>query len=249
MRVNLTKLPALLSEVNHRIGIINQKEYFGASDETKTLINEAMMDIEFNFSKTGQEEMRMIAGGAELKEKWQRTISAFTQNFDQDDPEFITLKDAFMERFKEHGFVVDTVAKFNEETKALDDIIKRQQDLQRRNNNLVKKYRGDHARVHKRICEVNKNRKEKHQEPMFALLEDEIVVVLNMIKDDIDSKVYDRNDILRKDAYFGRTVMTILCNSLNSIANFQPEVEDYKFIQQRIATQYMNQYNATYAYS
>ena len=58
------------------------------------------MDIEFNFSKIGQEEMKVIGGGAELKEKWNKTISSFTQNIDQDDPEYITLREAFMERFK-----------------------------------------------------------------------------------------------------------------------------------------------------
>ena len=251
-KLEITKLPALLSEVNHRIDIINQKEYFGASDETKTLINEAMMDIEFNFSKIGQEEMRMIAGGLELKEKWQRTISAFTQNFDQEDPDYITLKDAFMQRFKEHGFVVDTVAKFNEETKALDDIIKRLQELQRRNDNLVKKYHGDQkfARVHKRICEENKARTTSGKPAMFdGLREEELVIVLNMIKNEIDSKVYDRNDILKKDAYFGRTVMAILSTTINSIDNFTANADDYQFIQQRIAGQYMNQYKATYAYA
>ena len=41
------------------------------------------MDIEFTFSKIGQEEMRLISGGMELKDKWQRTISSFTQNFDK----------------------------------------------------------------------------------------------------------------------------------------------------------------------
>ena len=109
-KVEIQKLPQLISEVKYRIDIINQKELFGTSEETKTLINEAMMDIEFNFSKIGQEEMRLIAGGVELKEKWQRTIASFTQNFDQDDPEFISLREAFMQRFKEHGFVVDTIA-------------------------------------------------------------------------------------------------------------------------------------------
>ena len=91
-----------IAEVQHRIDIINQKEAFGANEETKSLINEAMMDIEFNFSKIGQEEMKLIAGGAELKEKWQRTITSFTQNFDQEDPEFISLREAFMKRFREH---------------------------------------------------------------------------------------------------------------------------------------------------
>lgn len=199
-KLEITKLPQLLSEVQRRIGIINQKEAFSTNDETKTLINEAMMDIEFTFSKIGQEEMRLISGGAELKEKWQRTIASFTQNFDQEDPEFMSLRDAFMERFKEHGFVIDTIAKFNEETQALDEIVKRLQDLQKRNNVLLKKYKGDEkfARVHKRIREVNKQREEKGQKPMFSFLDEEIAAILNIIKEDVDAKVYDRNDILKK---------------------------------------------------
>jgi len=247
-KLEITKLPQLLSEVQRRISIINQKEAFNTNEETKTLINEAMMDIEFTFSKIGQEEMRLISGGVELKEKWQRTISSFTQNFDQDDPEFISLREAFMERFKEHGFVIDTIAKFNEETQALDEIIGRLQDLQKRNNVLLKKYKGDEkfARVHKRIREVNKQREDKGQKPMFSFLDEEIAAILNIIKEDVDAKVYDRNDILKKDAYFGRTVMTLINGCLFHFPQIKPEMEDYKFIQTRISQQYINQYNATY---
>lgn len=247
-KLEITKLPQLLSEVQRRISIINQKEAFNTNEETKTLINEAMMDIEFTFSKIGQEEMHLISGGVELKEKWQRTISSFTQNFDQDDPEFISLREAFMERFKEHGFVIDTIAKFNEETQALDEIIGRLQDLQKRNNVLLKKYKGDEkfARVHKRIREVNKQREDKGQKPMFSFLDDEIAAILNIIKEDVDAKVYDRNDILKKDAYFGRTVMALINGCLFHFPQIKPEMEDYKFIQTRISQQYINQYNATY---
>ena len=250
-KLEITKLPQLLSEVQRRIGIINQKEAFSTNDETKTLINEAMMDIEFTFSKIGQEEMRLISGGAELKEKWQRTIASFTQNFDQEDPEFMSLRDAFMERFKEHGFVIDTIAKFNEETQALDEIVKRLQDLQKRNNVLLKKYKGDEkfARVHKRIREVNKQREEKGQKPMFSFLDEEIAAILNNIKEDVDAKVYDRNDILKKDAYFGRTVMALINGCLYHFPQIKPEMDDYKFIQTRISQQYINQYNATYGIS
>ena len=247
-KLEITKFPQLLSEVQRRISIINQKEAFSTNEETKTLINEAMMDIEFTFSKIGQEEMRLISGGVELKEKWQRTISSFTQNFDQDDPEFISLREAFMERFKEHGFVIDTIAKFNEETQALDEIIGRLQDLQKRNNVLLKKYKGDEkfARVHKRIREVNKQREDKGQKPMFSFLDEEIAAILNIIKEDVDGKVYDRNDILKKDAYFGRTVMALINGCLFHFPQIKPEMEDYKFIQTRISQQYINQYNATY---
>lgn len=247
-KLEITKIPNLLSEVQHRIDIINQKEAFGVSDDTKVLINEAMMDIEFNFSKIGQEEIRLIAGGVELKEKWQRTITSFTQNLDQDDPEFVSLRDAFTERFKEHGFVVDTIAKFNEETKALDDIIKHLQDLQKRNNALLKKYNGDQkfARVHKRIREVNQERKGHDKKPIFSFMDDEIMAILYIIKTGVDAKVYDRNDILKKDAYFSRTVMQLINGCLYHFPQIKPEMEDYKFIQSRISQQYINQYNATY---
>lgn len=247
-KLEITKLPELISEVQRRIGVINQKEAFSVSDETKVLINEAMMDIEFTFSKIGQEEMKIISGGVELKEKWERTITAFTQNFDQEDPEYITLRDAFMQRFKEHGFVIDSIAKFNEESSALYDIIKRLQDMQKRNNVLLKRYKGDEkfARVHKRIREVNKLRESKGEKPMFSFLDDELVAILNIIKDDVDSKVYDRNDILKKDAYFSRTVLALINGCLYHFPQIKPEMDDYKFIQQRISQQYINQYNATY---
>lgn len=82
-------------------------------------------------------------------------IHKFTENTDPDDPEYITLRDAFMQRFKEHGFVVDSIAKFNQESKELDEIIERLVKLQESNNRLLKKYNGDtkFANVHKRIHE------------------------------------------------------------------------------------------------
>jgi type I restriction enzyme R subunit len=67
-----------------------------------------------------------------------------------------------------------------------------------------------------------------------------------MIKEDVDSKVYDRNDILKRDAYFSRTVMTLINGCLYHFPQIKPEMEDYKFIQSRISQQYINQYNATY---
>ena len=73
-----------------------------------------------------------------------------------------------------------------------------------------------------------------------------IMSVLLSIKADIDQKVYDKNNILKKDAYFEQTVMTQIKEGMDKlgIANKR---EDRKFIQSRITRQYLNQYNATYA--
>lgn len=196
--LELTKLPDMLKEVQHHITIINQKEAFSADEQTTVLVNEAMQDIEFTFSKIRDEELKLISGGRELQDKWRDTIRAFMDNIDQDDPEFITLREAFTQRFKEHGFVIDSIAKFNEETAALDKIIVRLKDIQRSNKALLSKYNGDakFARVHKRIREINTDRKEKQAKPIFTFSDYEISVILNMIKEDVDQRVYDKNDIL-----------------------------------------------------
>lgn len=247
-KLEITRLPDMLKEVQHHIDIINQKEAFAVSDETKQLVNEAMQDIRFNFSKIGEEEMKMIAGGRELQDKWSVAIRKFTENTDPDDPEYITLRDAFMQRFKEHGFVVDSIAKFNQESKELDEIIERLVKLQESNNRLLKKYNGDtkFANVHKRIREENKRRFAEHKAAIFSYYDDNIVAILTDIKSEIDQKVYDRNDILKKDEYFEMTVMTEIAQALYNYPTIEPQMDDFSFIQTRIARQYINQYNATY---
>lgn len=247
-KLEITKLPDMLKEVQYHIDIINQKEAFAVSDETKQLVNEAMQDIRFNFSKIGKEEMKMIAGGRELQDKWSVAIRKFTENTDPDDPEYITLRDAFMQRFKEHGFVVDSIAKFNQESKELDEIIERLVKLQESNNRLLKKYNGDtkFANVHKRIREENKRRFAEHKAAIFSYYDDNIVAILTDIKSEIDQKVYDRNDILKKDEYFEMTVMTEIAQALYNYPTIEPQMDDFSFIQTRIARQYINQYNTTY---
>ena len=247
-KLEITRLPDMLKEVQHHIDIINQKEAFAVSDETKQLVNEAMQDIRFNFSKIGEEEMKMIAGGRELQDKWSVAIRKFTENTDPDDPEYITLRDAFMQRFKEHGFVVDSIAKFNQESKELDEIIERLVKLQESNNRLLKKYNGDtkFANVHKRIREENKRRFAEHKAAIFSYYDDNIVAILTDIKSEIDQKVYDRNDILKKDEYFEMAVMTEIAQALYNYPTIEPQMDDFSFIQTRIARQYINQYNATY---
>ena len=69
--------------------------------------------------------------------------------------------------------------------------------------------------------------------------------VLSAIKADVDSKVYDRNDILKKDAYFERTIMQLITAGMNKLS-LKSSREDRAFIQSRIARQYLDQYNETY---
>ena len=246
-KMEIYMLPAMISEVQRHIEILTQKEAFSQDDTTRQLVNEAMANITFNFSKIGQEEMQLISGGAELQEKWQYTIRSFTENTDQEDPEYITLREAFMQRFKEHGFVVDSMAKYNEQSKALDEVIKKLNELQKKNNALAKKYNGDikFACVHKRIREENERRRLQRQAEILSAYDEKIREMLMRIKEDVDQKVYDRNDILKKDAYFEQTVMVQVKEGMDKLG-FEGSREDRTFIQSRIVLQYLAQYHATY---
>ena len=247
-KLNIEKLPQMLSEVNHRIAIINQKEAIENEDGTRAAINVALLDIEFDFNCIGTDELKIIDNGAELRDAYSRAVRGFLDNFDHDDPEYISIEEAFYEIFKKHGFAPADVAEYNEETKSLNEILKRLEELRKSNEALLRKYNGDtkFAYVHKRIREENKAREPKHQAPIISKFDEEIVQALLVIKNAIDKKVYDRNDILKLDAYFGKTVMTEIANGLAHFPQISPEKPDYLFIQQRIAKQYINQYNAYY---
>ena len=115
---------------------------------------------------------------------------------------------------------------------------------------MLKKYNGDtkFARVHKRIREENEKRKQENKQVLFSQYDDDIMQMLTTIKTDVDAKVYDRNDILKKDAYFEQTVLMLINDCVVAhFPNLQPEYEDYQFIERRITQQYLNQYHDTYA--
>lgn len=247
-KMELTKLPMLISEVQHHIDNINQKEMFSGDDTTKLLVNEAMEDITFNFSKISEEELKLVGGKETVNEKYKRTVRAFTQNIDPDDPEYITLQEAFLQRFKEHGFTPKSISEIEEQSKELEEIIKKLNELQQKNTVLLRKYNGDakFARVHKRIREENALRRVANQKPIISDFDVSIMNILLSIKADIDQKVYDKNDILKKDAYFEQTVMTQIKEGMDKLGI--PNIrEDRIFIQSRITRQYLNQYNATYS--
>lgn len=246
-KMQIANLPSLISEVQHAIDNINQKEFFEHDDETKLMVNAAMMDIKFNFTKIGEEEMKMISGGVELKDKYNHVLQEFMDNMDQDDPEYITLLEAFRARMKDHGFVLDNIEQFYQRTKDLDEILDKLKALQKKNKVLLNKYKGDakFARVHKRIQEENAERSKKNEKPIVSTQDTELLDMLIYIKDNVDQKVYDRNDILKKDAYFEKTVMVLVSETLDKL-KLENERQDRMFIMSRIVKQYLDQYKETY---
>ncbi len=247
-KMELTRLPSLISEVKHHIDNINQKEIFNMMDVTKVLVNEAMEEITFSFNKISEEEMKIVGGKDSVVEKYKKTVRAFTHNIDQEDPEFITLQEAFLLRFKEHGFELNSVYEIEEQGKELDRILEKLNELKKKNKVLLGKYNGDvkFVRIHKRIREENNSRNIVNKEPIVSEYDTSIMQLLLLIKGDIDKKVYDKSDVLKKDAYFEQLVMTQIKSEMDKMG-ITCNRDDRLFIRNQITKQYFEQYNQIYS--
>lgn len=116
----MSRIKDILSDVQRHINIINQREAITGGDSTRVVVNEAMQDITFNFSKIGEEKLKLVSGGVELNEKLQKMVRKFTENIDPEDPEYITLREAFHHRFHEHGFIPRDMEEFNAYSSAME---------------------------------------------------------------------------------------------------------------------------------
>ena len=245
--VEISNLSSMISEVQRHIDNINLKEAFSTDDKNKQIINEAMLSISFKFQNVGREEMDMSYQSNDIQDKWNKTIVEFTECIDQEDEEFVSIKEAFMNKFKKYGFVISTTEQFEKTSIELDEVLKKLEELKRKNKVLLNKYNGDakFVRIHKRIREENRIRKQKNEETIISEYDENILHVLSKVKSEIDQKVYDRNDILKRDAYFEQTVMNLVSVAIDEIG-LKSTRDDRIFLQRRIAKQYLEQYNETY---
>jgi len=250
--LDLSRIPQLLTEVNRRIDLINFKAIQNPSAETLDMIADILDGIEFHFSKVGTEELVIKANCETIKDKIRRTASSLSRYFDQEDPEYITLKDLFMQALAKTDFVEYDYAKFTQQNKDFDEILERLSQLKKKTENLFEKYKGDakFVRVHKRIHEENKRR--TSVSPNVArqnwILDDKDLTIyrtLMSLKNTIDMQVYKQEAILKSDPYFEKTVMSLVGNGMAEL-NIQSPRTDREFIKDKIVAQYLNQYHATY---
>ncbi len=250
--LDLSKVPQLLTEVNRRIDLINFKAIQNPSAETLDMIADVLDGIEFHFAKVGTEELVIKANCESLKDKIRKTASHLASYFDQEDPEYISLKDLFMQALGKTDFVEYDYAKLNQETKDFDDILERLAELKKKSENLFEKYRGDakFVRVHKRIHEENKRRSAivPNASEQNWILEDKDLTIyrtLMSLKNTIDLQVYNQEAILKSDPFFDKTVMSLVGKGMADLNITSPRT-DREFIKEKIVAQYLNQYHATY---
>ncbi len=231
-RMDFRKLNHLRIEAVNRLSLINAKDAFENNEEVGNLLNMALEDIIFDFHKVGESEL-VLAG--ELKDTLKKTREALGGNFDPKDPEWISLYEELRRLFDDKNLNEVTQDEMQKNIASLRSIHERIKELNRRNDLLKDKYKGDpkYARVQKRLIEAGKPSK----------LKTVIIEALQKIKEQTDLAVLTRNDSLNNESYFASQVARLVFAEFQKTLDTKMDVPTTKFITQLIVDEYLNEYH------
>lgn len=234
-----TSIPTLIKEVSHRIDRINLLRNTDHTADVSGIINVALDELEFEFKKGMSEELRIII--SDLRERAEKVQREFEANFDHREEKYVLLADEFRKYFRDHGFSPKSTQEAKEAIDYMDSVMKKIREINRRNNTLKRKYKGDErfVRIHKRIEEEN----ERRERPIISRQEYEIAEKLMQMKRTIDDKLYLNVNVLSNEEHFRRDVLANVSTTLINLA-VNATLEERKFIRTLISDEYLNQFSA-----
>jgi type I restriction enzyme R subunit len=229
-KIDFRKLNELYNETTRHIDLLNLKESVQNNVDNTNLLNVALENVLFMFRKVSEEEL-IIAD--QLKDILRKTREALGGNFDQKDPEFISLYDELKRLFDKKNLDEISQDEMKRNIGYLQQINDRVTELNRRNNLLKAKYENDakYARMHKRIVEKG-NVSNKESEICQTLLD---------IKKQADEKVLINTKLLNNESYFEQLMIQLVIKSfLNSKIKLEPEAA--KYINNCLVKEYINEF-------
>ena len=235
------RIPSLITEVTHRIERINLFESTEHKADVSGIINVALSELEFEFKKGMPEELRIVVN--DIRERCERVQAEFEANFDTKEERYVILADEFREYFRKKGFVPQSTEDAKASIQYMDEVMKKIREINRRNNILKRKYKGDErfVRIHKRIEEQN----QKRERPIISAHEYEIAENLAKMKDEIDRRLFLDINILDNEPAFGQDVLSIIGKELLAM-KIRTDIKDRKYLSNLITTEYLQQRNYAY---
>lgn len=203
---DLTKARELLHEVDNRIKLINYKEAMRLQDMSTGAMNVLLEQVEFSFRNVGESE---LAVADEFSDRLRKTYAAFTANRDPHDPEYVSLLDELKKKLGKRDIedmtTDDMVASIDE----LKSLKKRMDELNRRDEQLAKKYGGDtkFMRVHKKALRTP---------PPLTTSPAKLFVVLSRVKGAVDDEVMHNEHVLDNQPLFKKKVRQLVLVSCDT---------------------------------
>ncbi|MDT0649204.1 type I restriction endonuclease subunit R [Autumnicola edwardsiae] len=229
--LDFRQLSTLRNEAANRLQLINAKHAFEHNEEMGNLLNVALEDILFNFKKVGEEELILAD---KLKDILKKTREGLASNFDTKDPEWVSLYDELRRLFQNKNLNEVSQEEMQENMKSLKLIHNKVKELNRKNDLLKSKYKGDpkYARTEKRLIEAGKPSKIKSQ----------IMEALQRIKEQTDLTVLQRQDSLSNENYFKKEVARMVMKEFNNTLNQKLDYDTVMFVSDVIVKEYLDEY-------
>lgn len=235
-KIDFKKLNELYFETARHLELLNLKESVKNNLDSTNLLNVALENVLFMFKKVSENEL-VIAD--QLKDMLRKTREALASNFDQKDPQFISLYEELKRLFDKKNLDEITQEEMKQNIGSLQQIFDKVTELNRKNNLLKSKYENDkkYARIHKRIMEKG----------TISSKESEVYQTLLDIKKQADDKVLLNTNLLKNESYFGQMMMPMVIDSFER-EKVKLEPDSAKYINNYVVKEYMNEYQGGYSW-
>lgn len=230
-RVDFKKLAQLYRETENHLALLNTRESLENNIDNTNLLNVALEDVLFHFTKISEEELILAD---ELKDMLRRTRETMASNFDKKDPEFVSLYEELRRLFDKKNLDEITQDEMRRNIGALTQIYEKIKELNRLNNLLKDKYNSDpkYARIHKRLLEDGSITKKESQ----------IYDALQAVKNEADLQVLQNTRLLNNQDYFSSQMMRLVIEQFMNRHKFALNAESSKYINNLVVSEYINEF-------
>lgn len=234
-KIKAVEVPKLLKIVSDRLMTLNLI-YNAKDDSSDQLLKMAMNKMDFSFKKVGEVELQLAAN--DFVEKQRQAASALGHNWDQKDPEWISLYEEFTRVLEKQHIGEMTTADTKLNTTALDRIIKRINNLNDKNRRLATAFNGDKkfARTYKYVIY-----KKKGIAPSSIAEEPVLYKVMKKSKDKIDNEVSKNKNMVVNKAYFNNEAIQSIRQSSRE-ENTKIPVPEIKEVSSLLTEEYDKEY-------
>ncbi|EGQ8650021.1 type I restriction endonuclease subunit R [Vibrio cholerae] len=234
--LDFAKLNVLYRETSNHLDLLNLKNDLESGEDTSNLLNRALEDVIFKFVKIGEEELVLAD---KLKNTLRQTREALASNFDQQDPQFISLKEELERLFKKKNLSEVTQDEMVANIDALNKIHDRVKELNRQNNQLRQKYLGDakYTRIHKRLQERQQSQSD------ISESERKIFEALAGVKQDADEQVLNNSQVLDNESYFERQMMPLVIGRFMKEQQIKLNADASRYINHLVVAEYLKEFN------
>jgi type I restriction enzyme R subunit len=230
--LDFQKLNLLYRETSNHLDLLNVKGQLDSGADNENLLNIALEDVIFKFTKIGEEEMVLAD---QLKNTLRQTREALAGNFDQQDLKFISLKEELERLFKKKNLSEVTQQEMIANIESLEKIHVKIKELNQENQRLRHKYYGDekYARIHKRLQEKGD----------IGNNERKIFEALLGVKQDTDAQLLINTQLVDNESYFSRMVMPNVIGRFVSEQEIKLNPASSEYINRLVVSEYMKEFN------